>query len=85
MNRYFGEKSYEEFFTEKENYFLNDYESLGFIKSEDISISFSKVIGDFNQVFNSADCNKSKIVNVIKKYVKDFRHLEKGKNLDQKM
>ncbi len=80
-----GEKLYEEFFTEKENYFLNHHESLGYIKSDNTVISFNSVINDFTKVFNDADCTKSKIVSVIKKYVKDFQHIEKGKNLDQKM
>jgi len=80
-----GEKTYEEFYTEEEDYEINIYDSLGFIKTPEIKISFEGVENDFDDVFKNANSNKLDIVNVIKKYVPDFMHIETGKHLDQKM
>ena len=80
-----GEKTYEEFYTEEEDYEINIYDSLGFINTPDIKISFEDVEIDFDDVFNNPNSEKSDIVTVIKKYVPDFMHIETGKHLDQKM
>ena len=80
-----GEKTYEEFYTEDEDYEINKYDSLGFINTPDIKISFEDVEADFESVFNNPNSQKSDIVTIIKKYVPDFMHIETGKHLDQKM
>jgi len=80
-----GEKTYEEFFTEEEDYEINKYDSLGFINTSDDKISFEDVESDFENVFNKLNSEKSDIIAVIKKYVPDFMHIETGKHLDQKM
>ena len=80
-----GEKTYEEFFTDEEDYEVNKYDSLGFINTPDIKISFEDVEADFESVFNNPNSQKSDIVTIIKKYVPDFMHIETGKHLDQKM
>jgi FlaA1/EpsC-like NDP-sugar epimerase len=80
-----GEKTYEEFYTEEENYEINTYDSLGFINSPDVNISYEDLKFSFEEVFNNLNTNKSDIVSVIKKYVPDFMHKETGKHLDQKM
>ena len=80
-----GEKTYEEFYTEEEDYDINKYDSLGFIKSSQKSISFEEVKKEFDKVFDNPDSTKADIVSVIKKYVPDFQHIETGKHLDQKM
>ena len=80
-----GEKTFEEFFTEEEDYEINKYDSLGFINTPDIKISFEDVEVDFEDVFNNPNSDKLDIVTVIKKYVPDFMHIETGKHLDQKM
>jgi len=80
-----GEKTYEEFYTEEEDYDINKYDSLGFIKTSQESIPFDEVKKDFDQVFKNPDSKKADIVSVIKKYVPDFQHIETGKHLDQKM
>ena len=80
-----GEKMYEEFFTEEEDYEINMYDSLGFIKTPEIKISFEDVESDFENLFKNSNSNKSDIVTIIKKYVPDFMHIETGKHLDQKM
>ncbi len=80
-----GEKGYEEFYTDNENLNLNKYDSIGFIETENIEISFKDVVNDFNKVFKEKDSNKVSIIEILKKYVPDFSHIETGKNLDQKM
>jgi FlaA1/EpsC-like NDP-sugar epimerase len=80
-----GEKTYEEFYTEEEDYDINMYDSLGYIKTSQESISFNEVKKDFDQVFKNPDSTKADIVSVIKKYVPEFQHIETGKHLDQKM
>ena len=80
-----GEKTYEEFYTEEEDYEINKYDSLGFINTLDVVISFEEVETDFDLVFRDASSQKSDIVEIIKKYVSDFEHIETGKHLDQKM
>ena len=80
-----GEKTYEEFYTEEEDYEINTYDSLGFINASEIRISFEDVEADFESVFNNPNSDKLDIVTVIKKYVPDFMHIETGKHLDQKM
>jgi FlaA1/EpsC-like NDP-sugar epimerase len=80
-----GEKTYEEFYTEDEDYVLDRYNSLGYINSIDEMISFEKVTFDFNSIFSNPNCSKLDIISVIKKYVPGFVHIETGKNLDQKM
>ena len=80
-----GEKTYEEFYTENEDFDINMFNSLGFINSSDIKISFKELQSDFDNVFNSSISTKFDIIKVIKKYVLDFEHIETGKHLDQKM
>ncbi|MDA9323417.1 polysaccharide biosynthesis protein [Flavobacteriaceae bacterium] len=80
-----GEKTYEEFYTEEEDYNTDNYDSLGFINTPEIKISFEDVEADFESVFNNPNSQKSDIVTIIKKYVPDFMHIETGKHLDQKM
>ena len=80
-----GEKTYEEFFTDDEDFKLNTYESLGYINSPNVKISFEQVKTDFTRVFNNPNSEKTDIVKIINKYVQDFMHIETGKHLDQKM
>ena len=80
-----GEKTYEEFFTEEEDYYIKKYDSLGFINSPKVQISFEEVKASFDAVFNNSKLEKLDIIKVIKSYVPDFMHIETGKHLDQKM
>ena len=80
-----GEKTYEEFYTEEEEYDINTFDSLGYIETVEKPISFIEVINDFDKVFDNPNSTKADIVAVIKKYVPDFEHIETGKHLDQKM
>jgi FlaA1/EpsC-like NDP-sugar epimerase len=82
-----GEKDYEEFFVQGEQLNLTSFKSLGVIENvkvqsiEEIDQLFSKL----NNVFLKPDFTKNEIVYIIKEFLPNFEHEEKGKNLDQKM
>jgi FlaA1/EpsC-like NDP-sugar epimerase len=80
-----GEKLYEEFYSNHEDFNIDQFESLGFIEKEEENISFEEVKSSFDKVFKNNSSTKSDIVDVIKIYIPDFKHIEKGKHLDQKM
>ena len=80
-----GEKTYEEFYTEEEDYNIKKYDSLGFINTLTVQISFEEVEASFDAIFSNSKSEKLDIIKVIKKYVPDFMHIETGKHLDQKM
>ena len=80
-----GEKTYEEFYSNDEDYEINLHDSLGYIKSKKEFISFDDILIDFEEIFDNPNSTKADIIKVIKKYVPDFNHIEKGKHLDQKM
>ena len=82
-----GEKLYEEFYTESEDYYLDKYHALGFIKK---TASYSKsemnqLIEDLNKLFLKDKLNKSEIVSWLKSFISDFEHIETGIGLDSKM
>ena len=82
-----GEKSYEEFYTDNEVLDLKTYENLGIIKNSikreivEIDIIFKNL----ETIFSKNDVLKSDIVNLLKKHLPTFNHIETGKNLDSKM
>lgn len=80
-----GEKTYEEFYTKNEEINVHTYETLGYIRTKKFIINSNEVIENFNTVFDYKISSKAEIVSVIKKYVPDFKHIERGKHLDQKM
>ena len=80
-----GEKKFEEFFTEEEDFDLDTYDSLGVIHTRDVLIDFDEIKSSFDKVFKDVSSEKSDIVNVIKKFVPTFMHIETGRNLDQRM
>ena len=80
-----GEKTFEEFYTDVEDYNINTYHALGVINTPDVKISFEDIEADFEGVFSNYKSQKSDIIAVIQQYVPDFNHIETGKHLDQKM
>ncbi len=82
-----GEKPFEEFFTMKDTVEMNQFSGLGVIKNDFIpSIKDrEKILTEFEELFERGDINKVQIVNLINKHLPDFKHIETGKSLDQKM
>ena len=82
-----GEKLYEEFYTEEEQYDLSRFDQLGVIsKSPVYSINeFNKIIDELNLLLNNQKLIKSDIINWLNKYIPEFYHIETGLSLDKKM
>ena len=81
-----GEKAYEEFYIPGEKINMERFKALGVIEEtkrrpmNEVNSFFEKLEHLF-----AADFTKEEVVNVIKEFVPNFKHEEKGKNLDQKM
>ena len=82
-----GEKAYEEFYIPGEKINMERFSALGVVEETtrrpmpEINQFFSELEG----IFASADFTKAQVVESIKKFIPNFEHEEKGKNLDQKM
>jgi FlaA1/EpsC-like NDP-sugar epimerase len=82
-----GEKSFEEFYTDKELLDNDSFVNLGVVKnSKKRSIHEIDAIFDrLHQLFASGNVTKSGIVEILKVYLPNFEHIETGKGLDSKM
>tara|TARA_B110000977_G_scaffold201848_1_gene299276 strand:- start:1407 stop:2606 length:1200 start_codon:yes stop_codon:yes gene_type:complete len=82
-----GEKPFEEFYTEKENLDLDAFQSIGIIKNKPLfdEESLEKFLADVKKIRSSHTWRKEKIVELFSSILPDFDHIEKGKNLDQRM
>ena len=82
-----GEKGFEEFFVEGEKLNMDRFASLGVI--EEYKLRPHHELDDFfrkmNSLFTKPDYTKSEVVDLLKEFIPNFEHEEKGKNLDQKM
>lgn len=82
-----GEKSFEEFYTEKEVLDNESFINLGVIKNSvkrDIS-EIDEIFDKLQTLFQQEKIEKSQIVEILKNYLPNFDHIETGKHLDQKM
>ncbi len=82
-----GEKPYEEFFTSEEAVAMDRYSALGVVTSiEPRPIAeIDTLFNSLNTLFKDTDSTKADIVKVMKEFLVNFDHVEKGKNLDSKM
>ena len=82
-----GEKDYEEFYVSGEKLNMERFNSLGVIEEvskrplEEIDAFFVKL----EVIFASPSFTKEEVVEAIRRFIPNFEHEEKGKNLDQKM
>jgi len=82
-----GEKTFEEFFTEKEELDNDSFINLGVIKNS-VKRDIKEIDTIFNQLHNLFESNKitkAAIVDILKTYLPNFEHIETGKGLDSKM
>ena len=82
-----GEKAYEEFYVLGEKINMNRFEALGVVE-ETTRRPMSEINSFFSElesIFRKDDFTKAEVVESIKKFIPNFEHEEKGKNLDQKM
>lgn len=84
-----GEKLFEEFYTESEDVDFNRYESLGVVKHDLTKLQASRIIdtalNEFRELLLKDKVEKIEIVDLLKKYIPNFGHIEKGITLDKKM
>ena len=82
-----GEKSFEEFYTDEEILDTATFPNLGVIKNgkrrslKEIEIVFNRL----ENIFQQDSIKKQEIVELLEEFLPEFHHIEKGKNLDQKM
>lgn len=82
-----GEKAYEEFYVPGEKIDMERFISLGVVcestrrSMDEINAFFSEL----EDIFHKENFTKAEVVESIKKFIPNFEHEEKGKNLDQKM
>ena len=82
-----GEKAYEEFYVPGEKINMERFSALGVVEQtsrrnmEEVNSFFT----DLESLFAKDDFTKAEVVEAIKKFIPNFEHEEKGKNLDQKM
>lgn len=81
-----GEKDFEEFYTEQESVDLERLNALGIVVDKEIpdSEKVSELFDRLNLAFEKGT-SKDEIVTIIKDYLPNFEHVEKGKSLDSKM
>ncbi|HBE42904.1 MAG TPA: nucleoside-diphosphate sugar epimerase, partial [Bacteroidales bacterium] len=82
-----GEKPYEEFYTDREIIDNDRFINLGVVKNS-LKRDFSEIDDIFarlRHLFDSGDISKADIVDILKTWLPDFEHIEKGKGLDSKM
>ena len=82
-----GEKMFEEFYTLGEILDLEKFVNLGVVKNakrrrvEEIN----EIFRELTEVFSKEHVSKADVVEVLKGYLPNFEHIERGKGLDQKM
>ena len=82
-----GEKAYEEFYVSGEKINMERFSTLGVVE-ETTRRSISEIDTFFREledIFAKDHFTKTEVVVSIKKFIPNFEHEEKGKNLDQKM
>lgn len=82
-----GEKAYEEFYVPGEKINLERFGSLGVIEetTRRPMAEIDSFFIEMESIFSRPDFTKEEVVQAIKRFIPNFEHEEKGKNLDQKM
>lgn len=82
-----GEKAYEEFYIPGESIDMCRFQGIGVIEaSEHRSLAeVETFFGELQTIFDNPAFTKEEVVAAIKRFIPNFEHEEKGKNLDQKM
>jgi FlaA1/EpsC-like NDP-sugar epimerase len=82
-----GEKAFEEFFTLSEDIDLSSFSSLGVIKNAPKKTieEIERITGTIETLINQPETTKDHIVQALTQIIPTFKHIETGRNLDQKM
>ena len=82
-----GEKAYEEFYVPGEQINTERFMALGVVEytSRKNMDEVNSFFNELESIFQQDNFSKADVVESIKKFIPNFEHEEKGKNLDQKM
>ena len=82
-----GEKAYEEFYVPGEKINMERFSALGVVEetTRRPMPEINQFFDELENIFSKPDFTKAEVVVAIKKFIPNFEHEEKGKNLDQKM
>ena len=82
-----GEKEYEEFFTQDEKIDMSRLHAMGIVMGKErvSPRTIDGLLKKMTEVFGNNEAPKDQIVEIIKEYLPNFRHIETGKSLDSKM
>ena len=82
-----GEKSYEEFYTDKETVDLDRLKALGVVTNKPIpnKDKIKDLFDDLVETFKKDEITKEEVIAIMKAYLPNFEHIETGKSLDSKM
>lgn len=82
-----GEKPYEEFFTDSETTDMTRHRALGVVTGVQPRpmAEIDALFGELTTAFGKPDTTKAEIVTIMKRFLRNFDHEEKGLNLDSKM
>ena len=82
-----GEKPVEEFYGDSESIDMDRHDALGVITSAEVPPldDAARMVSTLEHLLDREELDKAAIVQTISDFLPDFRHVEKGKNLDQKM
>lgn len=82
-----GEKAYEEFYVPGEKVNMNRFMALGVVEQSARRNLYevSSFFVELEAIFASPEFTKAEVVEAIKRFIPNFEHEEKGRNLDQKM
>lgn len=82
-----GEKDFEEFYVPGESLDFDRFSSLGVITESPRRdpVEVDEFLKELEQIFANEAFTKEDVVSALKRFLPNFEHEEKGKNLDQKM
>ena len=82
-----GEKAFEEFYVPGEKVNIDRFSALGVVEqtTRRNMTEVNDFFSELEAIFQRDDFTKAQVVESIKKFIPNFEHEEKGKNLDQKM
>ena len=82
-----GEKAYEEFYVPGEKVNMDRFSALGVVEqtTRRNMTEVNEFFSELEAIFHKEDFTKAEVVESIKKFIPNFEHEEKGRNLDQKM
>ena len=82
-----GEKTFEEFYTDTDVKDETTFINLGCVKNSKKRpiAEVEAIFGNLCSVFAKSDVTKEDVIDVLKEYLPNFQHIEKGKSLDSRM